>query len=206
MGLILIEGNIGSGKTTLGRMLSEWLNVDLYEELTSDFTGELLKKFYNDKKNWAFELQVNFLAERFQMIYDAQNNFDDRSVMDRSIYGDAIFAEVLYEDGDMSKEQYRIYMNLLDKMLYSAQSPTLMIYLESSTDMLMKRIEERNRGNEFLIERDYIERLNNKYNEWFSKYNHSQKIFIDKDNIDLQDHDEAEAIFSTIELYTEGDK
>lgn len=197
MGLIIIEGNIGSGKTTLGRLLAKDLKRELFEELTSDFTQEVLKNFYADKSNWAFELQVQFLAERFGMIYDSQN-ISEVSIMDRSIYGDAIFAETLHEDGDMSNEQYSIYSNLLNQMLQSAQNPILMIYLQSSTDKLMKRIEERSRGNENLIDKGYIDRLNNKYDDWYSSYYNSQKIFIDKDNVDITNEKEYGIILNHI--------
>lgn len=198
--MIVIEGNIGSGKTTLGKILAEEMRIPLYEELTSDFTGELLQKFYKDKKKWSFELQVHFLAERFAMMYSAQNLYT-LSIMDRSLYGDSLFAETLCEDGDMSDEQHEIYLNLLDKMLVSAEKPTLLVYLRSSTDKLMERISERSRGNEDLIERSYIDKLNQKYNTWVKWYTESPVLDIDKDNLDLNKEEDRIIVLNKIENY-----
>ncbi len=195
--MIIIEGNIGSGKTTLGRILSEELGGTLYEELTNNFTGNVLERFYNNKKDWAFELQVQFLAERFGTIYQSQEK-DELAIFDRSIYGDALFADTLHEDGAMSTMQHTIYSNLLSKMLKSAKEPSLLVYLKSSTDHLMAKIEERSRGNESLIERGYIDRLNSIYDKWYNQYDLSPKLSIDKDLVDLHDHQDREEVINLI--------
>ena len=186
--VILIDGVVGVGKTTLGRILSKELNLKLYEELSDIDTTILLDKFYADKKRWSFTLQVHFLNKRFKMIKDI-HKFDG-GILDRSIFGDRIFAEMLNEDGDMLDEEYRTYSTLLDNMLEHAQSPKLLIYLRGGVEKAVERSNKRNRGLESQVPRKYWERLNGKYEKWYNEYNHSPKIEIDMNKLDLHSKDD----------------
>ncbi|MFA7568100.1 MAG: deoxynucleoside kinase, partial [Alkalispirochaeta sp.] len=103
--MILIEGQIGVGKTTIGEIVQERFGIPLYRELNNPDTLALLDRFYADKRRWAFTLQIHFLNERFRMI--KQIFRDGGGVLDRSIFGDRIFAEMLAADGDMSGEEFR---------------------------------------------------------------------------------------------------
>ncbi len=182
--MIIIEGNIGSGKTMLGKRLEAELGIVLYKELSNSTTNKILKLFYEDKKKWAFLLQIHFLNERFRMLMEAQADQKNLSVFDRGLRGDLIFASTLYEDQQMSSYEYSIYVDLFKTMLQFVQVPTLLIYLRSSVPMLQKRIKERSRGNEHLIGAEYLQRLNIKYDAWYNSYSLSKKIMIDKDEID----------------------
>ncbi len=175
--VIVIEGQIGAGKTTMGELLQEDLGLPLYRELTNPYTHELLDLFYRDKKRWAFTLQVHFLNERFRKIKEIHRN--GGGLLDRSIFGDRIFAEVLHEDGDMLDSEFHTYTTLLDNMLEHTQNPRLLVYLDCSVDTALERIRKRNRGIESTIPRDYLERLNRRYLRWYDEYDISPKIMID---------------------------
>lgn len=175
--MIIIEGQIGVGKTTIGEILENRYGIALFRELTHQSTLQLLDSFYADKRRWAFTLQVHFLNERFRMIKDIFRN--GGGLLDRSIYGDRIFADLLHHDGDMNDEEFETYETLLDNMLEHAQKPDLLIYLDCSVDTAMERIRQRNRGLESGIPRDYLEKLNDRYLAWFDDYDLSPKVIID---------------------------
>lgn len=194
--VILIDGVVGAGKTTLGRILAKELNLKLYEELSDVDTTVLLDKFYADKKRWSFTLQVHFLNKRFKMIKDIHKH--DGGILDRSIFGDRIFAEMLNEDGDMTDEEYRTYSTLLDNMLEHAQSPKILIYLKCGVDRAIERINLRNRGLESTVPRRYWERLNEKYERWYNEYNYSPKIEIDMNKYDLLNEEHLSKVLDII--------
>ena len=181
--MIVIEGQIGAGKTTMGAFLSKELELPLYKELTNPYTHELLNRFYRDKSRWAFTLQVHFLNERFRKIKEIMNR--GGGVLDRSIFGDRIFAEVLYEDGDMLDFEFHTYSDLLNNMLEHSRDPQLLVYLDCSVDTALQRIRERDRGIESTIPRDYLERLNRHYLEWYEQYKVSPKVKIDTERFPL---------------------
>jgi deoxyadenosine/deoxycytidine kinase len=181
--VIVIEGQIGVGKTTLGEVLEEELELPLFKELTNPYTHEMLDRFYRDKKRWAFTLQVHFLNERFRKIKEIFEN--GGGLLDRSIFGDRIFAEVLHEDGDMEDFEFHTYRTLLENMLEHAQAPRLLIYLDCSVDTALDRIRKRNRGIESTIPRDYLARINERYLHWYEEYDVSPKVFIDTERTPL---------------------
>lgn len=193
---IIIEGTVSSGKTTLGKFLSEFTKIPLYEELVSTDTTTLLDKFYADQKRWSFALQIHFLNERFKMIKNI--NKTSTGILDRSIYGDNIFAQLLNEDGNMSNEEYNTYHTLLYNMLEHVQPPHLLVYLKTSTDVAVKRLNERNRGIETTVPFDYWDRLNKKYDIWYNNYDFSEKMYIDVDNFDVYDEMQREYVLNLI--------
>ena len=183
--VIIIEGQIGVGKTTMGEILTSEFGIQLYRELQHSETLSLLDRFYADQARWAFTLQIHFLNERFRMIKQIRK--DGGGALDRSIYGDRIFAEVLHEDEQMSGEEYLTYTTLLANMLEHVQPPDLLIYLDCTVDTAMDRIRKRDRGLESGIPRDYLERLNNRYLRWYDEYDVSPKVIIDTDKEPLDD-------------------
>jgi deoxyadenosine/deoxycytidine kinase len=193
---IVIEGSVGVGKSTLGRFLSEYTKIPLYEELVNNDTTILLDKFYADQKRWSFALQIHFLNERFKMIKNI--NKSSTGILDRSIYGDNIFAQLLNEDGNMTNEEYNTYHTLLYNMLEHVQPPHLLVYLKSSTDVAVKRLNERNRGIESTVPFGYWDRLNNKYDSWYDNYNFSEKMCIEVDNFDVYNDSQREAVLNLI--------
>ena len=113
--------------------------------------------------------------------------------MDRSIYGDAIFARMLNLNGEMSDEEFAIYAELLENMLEHVQAPKLMVYLEVSVDEAMRRIHKRGRDYELIVEREYWERLNQEYEDYFGQYTLSPLLRINVDNLDFENNPEDRA-------------
>jgi len=192
---IAIESVVGAGKTTLAKFLSEKINIKLYEELLSVDTNVLLEKFYKDQTRWSFPLQVHFLNERFRMIKEI--NSIGSGILDRSIYGDNIFAQLLNEGGHMTDEEYRTYYTLLDNMLEHVNPPDLMVYLKCKTETAVDRINRRNRG-ESHVSLSYWEGLNNKYNQWYSEYDASEKMCIEVDGFNVFDVNQRENVLNQI--------
>jgi len=197
--VIIIEGQIGVGKTTMGEILEERFGTPLFRELTNPDTLALLDRFYADKPRWAFTLQIHFLNERFRMIKEIFRT--GGGSLDRSIFGDRIFAQMLRADGDMSDEEYRTYSTLLDNMLEHAQDPRLLIYLHCRVDTALARIRKRNRGLESDIPRDYLENLNRRYLDWYDSYDRSEKVFIDTEEYPLEKPATREAVLERLAPY-----
>lgn len=185
-GIICIDGVVGVGKSTLGEILAEELGLHFFKEPVLD--NPLLDKFYYDKKRYSFPLQIFFLNKRFEMIKEAEKL--GGCVMDRSIYGDIIFARMLMEDEDLSKEEFDIYEELLYNMLEHLNRPRLMIYLETTVDNAITKIKSRGRDFEQIVERKYWESLNNHYTDYFKNYNLSDILIINVDELDIRDNSE----------------
>lgn len=175
--VIIVDGVVGAGKSTLAEKLSNKLNIPVHFELQSQVTMDLLEEFYKDKKRWSFTLQVHFLNERFKMIKEISKK--GTGILDRSIFGDKIFANMLYEDGYMTKEEYYTYSGILDNMLEHSKSPTLLVYIDCNLETAIERIGIRGREMEQKVDEVYWKRLNEKYTKWYSEYKISPKISID---------------------------
>ena len=194
--MIIIEGQIGVGKTTMGELIERELGITLFRELQRPETHALLDRFYADQDRWAFTLQVHFLNERFRMIKQIRDA--GGGALDRSIYGDRIFAEVLHEDGRMNHEEHLTYTTLLDNMLEHVRPPELLVYLDCTVDTAMRRIRVRNRGLEAGIPRGYLERLNTKYLEFYAAYDLCPKILVDTEKMPIDRRENASHIVDEI--------
>lgn len=181
MNAIIVDGPVGVGKTSLMKILIEELGLTPFTEPVED--NPLLSKFYHNRKRYSFPLQIFFLNKRFAMLKEAAKC--DNAIMDRSIYGDVIFARLLNQCGDMEDEEYSLYKDLLANMLEHVKPPKLMIYLESSVDSLVRKINIRGRDYEQIVEREYWENLNREYQDYFKFYNISPLLRINVDNLDF---------------------
>lgn len=175
--MIVIDGVVGAGKSTLAQKVSDKLGIPIYEELQNQTTMNLLEEFYKDKKRWSFALQIHFLNERFKMIKDIHKN--GGGILDRSIFGDRIFASMLNEDGYMSDDEFQTYTTLLDNMLEHVKNPKILVYIDCDLETAMERIGIRGRQMEQKVDEIYWKRLNQKYNNWYNNYDISPKISID---------------------------
>jgi Deoxynucleoside kinases len=185
---IAIAGNIGSGKTTLTRLLSKHYKWEAkYEEAD---TNPYLADFYNDMQRWSFNLQIYFLKERFKGIVEIQKS-KNHVIQDRTIFEDArIFAPNLHSMGLMSTRDFDNYNTLFDLMLSLVQGPDLLIYLRSSIPNLVSQIHKRGREYESGIRIDYLSGLNNRYEEWIASYKEGKYLIIDVDNINFEERPE----------------
>lgn len=194
---IVIDGVVGVGKTTLMDLLSDKLGYQKFLEPVVD--NPILDKFYHNRKRYAFTLQIFFLNRRFKMLKDAAM-LKEKTLMDRSIYGDVIFAKLLKDNGEMSDSEFEIYMELLANMLDHIDAPKLMVYLKIDTDNAIKRIKERGRDFEQIVEREYWENLNKEYNDYFSAYDLSPLLIIDANKFDMiNSKEDQDYIISLIE-------
>lgn len=165
---IAIAGNIGSGKTTLTRMLAARYGWTLkYESV--DF-NPYLSDFYDDMSRWSFNLQIYFLNKRFKDVVDISKN-SETIIQDRTIYEDAkIFAPNLHDMGLMSSRDFDTYSDLFDLMMSLVKMPDLLIYLKSSIPNLVSQIQKRGREYEKTIRIDYLTGLNERYDKWIDSY------------------------------------
>ncbi|KRQ87370.1 Deoxyguanosine kinase [Caloramator mitchellensis] len=179
--MLVIDGVVGVGKTTLMKILKEQGYIPFEEPV---FDNPILEKFYYDRHRYSFPLQIFFLNKRFKHIKEA--SMVDNAVMDRSIYGDVIFAKMLKDSGEMSQEEFDLYIELFENMIEHCHPPKLMIYLEISVDEAIRRINLRGRDYEKIVEREYWEKLNKNYREYFEQYSISPILKINVDNLDFE--------------------
>lgn len=183
---IAIAGNIGSGKTTLAQLLSKYYKWGVYYE--DNKNNPYLTSFYDDMQRWAFNLQVYFLNNRFKKILEITKS-EKTVLQDRTIYEDAkIFAPNLHEMGLMSGRDYETYLsmfNLLDSLI---KPPDLILYLRATVPTLVKQIQKRGRNYESSIRIDYLNNLNNRYEEWIEGYDKSKLLIFDVDKLNIMDN------------------
>ncbi len=180
---VAVAGNIGAGKSSLTRVLSDYFKWEAYFERVDD--NPYLSDFYEDMHRWSFNLQVFFLSSRFghqRMIEEVPHSV----VQDRSIYEDAeIFARNLHEMGLMSSRDFENYTELFKIMTSYLQPPDLLVYLKATVPTLVRHIQARGRDFETTIRIEYLERLNKHYEDWIDRYEEGPKIIIDIDELDF---------------------
>jgi len=164
---VAIAGNIGAGKTTLTRLVSEKMQWRAYYEKVID--NPYLSDFYDNMPRWSFHLQIFFLSNRFKSQKEI-SQWPNSCIQDRSIYEDVeIFAHTLYEQGNMTEVDYTNYRELFSIMVTYLRKPDLIIYLEAPVDKLVERILKRGRDYERTIDPNYLELLNDAYDRWITK-------------------------------------
>ncbi len=178
---IAIAGNIGSGKTTLAGLLSKHYGWEAHYESVED--NPYLNNFYDDMQRWSFNLQIYFLNNRFRQIVDIRKGHKT-VVQDRTIYEDAhIFAPNLHEMGLMSTRDFENYRSLFDLMGSFIQAPDLLIYLKANVGTLVSQIQKRGRDYEAAIRIDYLNKLNERYDNWIEDYKLGKLLVINVDKI-----------------------
>jgi len=184
--LIAVAGNIGSGKTTLTKLLANYYKWDPHFEDSDE--NPYINDFYENMQRWSFNLQISFLNNRFGTMRDIHQS-GKTVILDRTIYEDAyIFAPNLHTMGLMSSRDFDNYISLFNLMSSLIQPPDLLIYLRASVPTLVKQIQDRGRKYEDSIRLDYLKRLNERYEGWIEGYDLGKILIIDVDKTNFIDN------------------
>lgn len=178
---LCIEGVIGAGKTSLCRLFEERFDARLVLEEVDE--NPFLSRFYSDRRSYAFQTQLWFLLSRYKQIsvmVAQQDLFHSMTISDYMFAKDRIFASMNLLDDELV-----LYNNIARVLETSIPRPDLVVYLQASTDVLLKRIEKRGRSFEFNMDRDYIDTLNQAYNHFFFHYTSTPLLIIDTNDIDF---------------------
>ncbi|MEY8461798.1 deoxynucleoside kinase [Streptococcus merionis] len=201
--MIILAGMIGVGKTTYTSRLAEALGTQAFFEPVDN--NPILDKYYHDPDKYGFALQIYFLNKRFKSIKQAY--LENDNVLDRSIYEDALFTYINTLQGNISQEEYNLYLELLDNMMEEIdglpkKAPDLLVYLNGSFDHILNNIEKRGRSYELPTEEngleDYYRLLHSHYQEWYDNYNYSPKMVINTEQFDIHKEDDWNTVFKQI--------
>ncbi|MEX0593637.1 MAG: deoxynucleoside kinase [Balneolaceae bacterium] len=180
---LAISGNIGVGKSSLTDRLAA--HYDWEPCFESVENNPYLSDFYSDMRGWSFHLQIFFLTSRFRAHKQMLESGIRTVVQDRTIYEDAeIFARNLNRMGLMNDRDYKNYRTLYEEVIDLLAPPGLLVYLRARVPTLVRQIQKRGRPYERSLRIDYLERLNELYEEWIESYPHP-KLIIDTDDTDF---------------------
>ena len=183
---IAVAGNIGSGKSTLTRMLARHYGWEARFEAVDH--NPYLEDYYRDIHRWSFNLEVYFLKERFHDLIEIAKS-DHTIVQDRSIFeGVYVFMQNNKAMGNLSDRDYETYMELFEQMMSVVHYPDLMIYLRASVPHLVGNIQKRGREYEQTMKLEYLENLNRRYDEFIYKMYKGKVMVIEKDELDYQNN------------------
>ena len=195
---IAIEGNIGAGKTSLAKLISDDFNARLVLERFAD--NPFLPKFYEDKERFAFPLEMSFLADRYQQLSDDLAQFDlfkNFVVSDYYIFKSLIFAQVT-----LPKDEYSLYRKMFDLMYKEITKPDLYVYLYQNTDRLLMNIKKRGREYEQNIEAEYLQKIHDGYTSFIKTEQSLNILIIDVSELDfVNEKSDYENIIHKIENY-----
>jgi deoxyadenosine/deoxycytidine kinase len=198
---ITIEGNIGAGKTTLAGLLANKLNARLVLEEFAD--NPFLAKFYENPAQYAFSVELFFMAERFKQLKDLlsqQDLFQNITVSDYLFTKCLLFAKV-----NLPVDEFRLFQRLFEMMQPQLLQPDLLIYLHAPVNKLQENIKKRNRSYEQKIKDDYLFEIQQTYTHYIKQ--HSFKtLFVDASNVDfINNPDHLDILLTALDRdYTEG--
>ena len=183
---ITVAGNIGVGKSTLVKLLSDQQSWEpIYEVVTEN---PYLADFYRDMRRWSFHSQVYFLSRRLRQHHDLLQ-LDSSVIQDRSVYEDAeVFARNLYQQGHFSERDWECYLELYKTMALLLRPPHLVVYLKASVPVLRRRITQRGRDYEKTIDEKYLLELNILYDQWVSNFQLCPVLTVNTDGLDVVQH------------------
>ncbi|NUM48556.1 MAG: deoxynucleoside kinase [Anaerolineales bacterium] len=179
---LVVAGNIGAGKSTLVRLLSEQLGWFPYYEPVAQ--NPYLVDFYANMRTWAFHSQVFFLTNRLRTHHQLMNH-PSSVIQDRCVYEDAeVFAQNLFEQGLMTERDAQTYRDLYQVLVEFLPPPDLVVYLRASIPTLLGRISQRGRDYEQRIRPEYLVQLNHLYEKWISNFRLCPVLTVPADDLD----------------------
>ena len=177
---IAIEGNIGSGKTTLATMLANDIDARLVLEQFAD--NPFLPKFYSDPEKHAFPLELFFMAERYHQL----KNLKEQDLFKPQIVSDYFFVKSkLFAQNNLKKDEMQLFNRLFDIMLSSLSKPDLLVYLYSDVERLQQNIKNRGRDFEQNISNEYLQNIQEKYLDFLKKQNDFPVLMLDVTDVDF---------------------
>lgn len=180
---IAVAGNIGSGKTTLTTMLAK--HYGWKPQFESVIDNPYLEDYYKDIQRWSLNLEIYFLKERFKDMLELGKSHED-IIQDRSIFeGVYVFAYNNKEQGNMTETDFKTYMDLFHLMMSFTKTPDLMIYLRASVPHLVSHIQMRGREYEQSISLDYLQGLNERYEDFIYHHYKGRVLTIEVDDLDF---------------------
>ena len=182
---IAIEGNIGAGKTTLASRLSQDLSSQLILEEFED--NPFLKKFYEDKEQFAFHAELSFLVERFKQLkrYLVNERLSKQNIVS-DYFVDKCF---VFAKSTLKNEELELYLNLFNMIQNSLPKPDLIVFLQKDPETLLENISKRGRPYEKNITLEYLNQINQSYLAYFKNVKEIPILLLDTRNIDFVNHD-----------------
>jgi deoxyadenosine/deoxycytidine kinase len=179
---LVIEGNIGAGKTTLVQMISEKYGANLVLEQFAD--NPFLPKFYDNPKQYAFPLEMAFLASRYNQLNRELNKFDLQGSFTISDY---YFAKsLIFAHNTLHPDEYNLYRQFYSIIYDKIPKPDLYVYLHKDTDLLLKQIALRGRSYESHITKDYLDKITEGYQNYFIQQNDIPILIIDTNRLNFE--------------------
>ncbi len=198
MRFLVIEGNIGAGKTTLADKLANEFNAKLIVEQFAD--NPFLPKFYKNQERYSFPLELSFLADRYNQIKDEVMNLD---LFHNFLIADYYFAKsAIFAQNTLKQDEYRLFRQIFDIVFESMPKPDLYVYLHSDTEKLLENIAKRGRDYEKEITPEYLDKIRDGYFHFFKQVNSFPVLIIDINHIDFVNNNQhyellKEAIFKS---------
>lgn len=195
---IVIEGNIGAGKTSLAYLLAAKLNGRLILERFAE--NPFLPKFYQDPKRWAFPLELSFLADRYKQL---KEELLQPTLFDQYIISDYYFMKsLIFSKETLSEDEYTLYQQLFEIIYQNIPRPNLFVYLHAPIEKLLRQIKLRGREYEQNISADYLEKLHNNYIEFIDTQKDIPILILNTEHLDfVNNSDDFSSIFSEILKY-----
>lgn len=183
---LVIEGNIGVGKTSLSKLIAERKKGRLFLEQYAE--NPFLPKFYENPERYSFPLELSFLADRYNQL---KNNLSSFDLFNELIVSDYFFMKsLIFSAHTLQEDEYRLYRQLFDIIYSTLPKPDLYIYLHKNIDLLLKNISKRGREYEKNISAEYLKGIETGYFNFFKQQNQMRIVVIDTNNIDFVNNEE----------------
>jgi deoxyadenosine/deoxycytidine kinase len=178
---LVIEGNIGAGKTTLARMISKKHEANLVLEQFAD--NPFLPKFYENQEQYAFPLEMAFLASRYNQLNKELSRYDLQNSLTVSDY--YFMKSLIFAQNTLKSDEFSLYQQFFTIIYDKIPKPSLYVYLHKDTDLLLKNINLRGRSYESHITRDYLDKITEGYLNYFALESDIPILNIDSNQIDF---------------------